>query len=84
MYAFHRFPDDSTWHLWARNTDRLRRIDGTWLLTERVLVPIDAQPDWDLIDSAWFRSHPGRQSHDDLRSQLDVAYRSLAQDGEGM
>lgn len=70
IYAFHRFPDDSVWHLWARHVDELSRIDGSWKLTSRVLVPIDSTPPWDLIDASWYRTHPGRRSHDDLRAQL--------------
>jgi uncharacterized protein (TIGR02246 family) len=72
IYAFHRFPDDSVWHLWARHVDELAKIDGEWKLTSRVLVPIDSTPPWDLIDDDWYRSHPGRQSHDELRSQLEA------------
>lgn len=72
IYAFHRFPDDSVWHLWARHVDELARVDGEWKLTSRVLVPIDATPPWDLIEDGWFGSHPGRQSHDTLREQLEA------------
>ena len=71
IYAFHRFPDDSIWHLWARHVDELAKIDGEWKLTSRVLVPIDSTPPWDLIDDDWYRSHPGRQAHDALRAQLE-------------
>ena len=74
VYAFHRFPDDRIWHLWARNIDRFARVDGTWLLTERILVPIDSDPDWDLIDESWYRSHPGRRSADSVRAQLAASY----------
>ena len=72
IYAFHRFPDDSIWHLWARHADKLAKVDGEWKLTERVLVPIDSTPPWDLIDDGWYRPHPGRRSHDDLTNELDA------------
>jgi hypothetical protein len=72
IYAFHRFPDDSVWHLWARHVDKLAKVEGRWQLTERILVPIDSTPPWDLIDDSWYRSHPGRRSHDELRAELDA------------
>lgn len=72
IYAFHRFPDDSVWHLWARHVDRLAKVDGEWKLTERILVPIDSTPPWELIDGSWYRSHPGRRSHDEVRAELDA------------
>jgi uncharacterized protein (TIGR02246 family) len=75
VYAFHRFPDESIWHLWARNTDRFARVDGRWLLSERILVPIDADPQWDAIDASWFRSHPGRLDPADVRAALESMYR---------
>jgi uncharacterized protein (TIGR02246 family) len=75
IYAFHRFPDGSVWHLWARHSDRLARIDGRWKLTDRVLIPLDGDPEWDVIDDSWFRSHPGRRSHDETRAELDAFYR---------
>ncbi|MCP3977011.1 MAG: nuclear transport factor 2 family protein [bacterium] len=75
IYAFHRFPDDSIWHLWARHVDKLARIGDGWQLTERILVPIDSTPEWDLIDDSWYRPHPGRRTHEDLHTELD-AFRS--------
>jgi uncharacterized protein (TIGR02246 family) len=80
IYAFHRFPDGWTWHLWARHQDRLVKRDGEWKLLERVLVPIDAEPPWDLIADDWYRSHPGRRSHDELRAELEAAYDSPGAD----
>jgi uncharacterized protein (TIGR02246 family) len=74
IYAFHRFPSGRVWHLWARHADRLERRDGRWMITERVLIPIDASPDWDAIDKGWFRAHPGRRSADLVREELDAAY----------
>ncbi len=76
IYAFHRFHDDRIWHLWCRNFDRYRRIGGVWRITERVLIPIDSDPPWELIDDDWYMPHPGRQSHDELRAQLDASYAS--------
>ena len=73
IYAFHRFPDDSVWHLWARHSDCLARIDGEWKLTERILVPVDATPPWDLIDEGWYRSHPGRRDADEVRAELEAS-----------
>ena len=71
IYAFHRFPDDSIWHLWARHVDKLKRIEGEWKITERILVPLDSTPPWDLIDDGWYRTHPGRRSHDTVRAELE-------------
>lgn len=45
VYAFHRLLDGGEpWHFWGRHVDRLRRIDGAWLLTERRLVGVDTVP----------------------------------------
>jgi uncharacterized protein (TIGR02246 family) len=74
IYAFHRFPDDRIWHLWARHTDELARIDGEWFLTERTLVPIDSDPPWDAIDPDWYRSHPGRRTHEAVRAELSTPF----------
>ena len=73
IYAYHRFPDDRVWHLWARHQDVLERRDDIWVLTSRILIPIDAGPEWELIDADWFRPHPGRRSHDDVRAELETA-----------
>jgi uncharacterized protein (TIGR02246 family) len=74
IYAFHRFPDDSVWHLWARHADRLARRDGRWMITERILIPIDATPEWDAIDRSWFRSHPGRRTTESVQHDLVASY----------
>ncbi len=71
IYAFHRFPDDSVWHLWARHEDELARLEGAWRVTRRILRAIDSQPRWEAIDDAWYYGHPGRQSHEELRAQLE-------------
>ena len=71
IYAFHRFPDDSVWHLWARHEDELVKSDGEWKVTKRTLRAVDSQPRWDAIDDAWYYGHPGRRSHEDMRSELD-------------
>ena len=73
FYAFHRFPDERIWHLWARHADQLVKVDGEWRLTERILVPIDSDPPWDAIDSDWYRSHPGRRTHETVRAELSKA-----------
>lgn len=73
IYAFHRFPDDRIWHLWCRNLDRFRRIDGLWKITERVLIPLDSDPPWDLIDSDRYMMHPGRKSSDEVRAELEAS-----------
>lgn len=82
IYAFHRFPDDSVWHLWARHADRLERHDGSWMITERILIPIDATPEWDAIDGAWFRTHPGRRTVESVNADLAASYGS-DDDGHG-
>ena len=74
IHAFHRFPDGRTWQLWARHQDRLASIDGRWLLVERVLVPIDADPPWDRVESTLFRPHPGRKSRQEVEAELADAY----------
>lgn len=75
IYAFHRFRDGRIWHLWARHVDRLSRIDGRWLLTDRVLVAIDADPPWDAVDESRFREHPGRRDPATVQAELDGLYR---------
>ena len=74
IHAFHRFPDGRTWQLWARHRDRLQRVDGRWLLSERILVSVDAEPPWDRAKAEWFRPHPGRKSHLEVEAELNAAY----------
>ena len=71
IYAFHRFPDDWVWHLWARHEDELVRVDGGWKVAKRTLSAIDSVPRWDLISDDWYYGHPGRVAHDELRAKLD-------------
>lgn len=51
------------------------RIDGRWLLTDRVLVAIDADPPWDAVDESRFREHPGRRDPATVQAELDGLYR---------
>ena len=78
IYAFHRFPDGRIWHLWCRNTDRFRRVGSEWKITERVLIPIDSDPPWDLIDDDWYMTHPGRKTSDEVAAELDTSYAERA------
>jgi hypothetical protein len=48
------------WHLWARMKDRFRRIDGQWLITEHVLIGLDAVPMRADMPRDWYVGHPGR------------------------
>lgn len=70
IYAFHRFPDDSVWHLWARHEDELVRMPDGWRIRRRILRAVDSQPRWPLIDDAWYYGHPGRRTHEELRAEL--------------
>lgn len=72
IYAFHRFPDESVWHLWARHEDELVRTADGWRVSRRTLRAIDSEPRWELIDDDWYYGHPGRRSHDELRARLDA------------
>jgi uncharacterized protein (TIGR02246 family) len=61
VYAYHRMKDTGEpWHLWARMQDRYRRIDGRWLITEHVLIGLDAEPMRPDIPREWYAGHPGR------------------------
>lgn len=61
VYAFHRLTEGGPpWHLWARIEDRWARTPEGWLVTEHVLRGLDAQPDRDAIDPAWYVPHRGR------------------------
>jgi uncharacterized protein (TIGR02246 family) len=60
VYAYHRMLDTGEpWHLWGRLRDRLRRIDGQWLITEHLLIGLDAIPDRPEIPRSWYPGHPG-------------------------
>jgi uncharacterized protein (TIGR02246 family) len=61
VYAYHRMKDTGEpWHLWARMKDRYRRIDGQWLISEHVLIGLDAEPMRPDIPREWYTGHPGR------------------------
>jgi hypothetical protein len=70
IYAFHRFPDESTWHLWARHEDELVRTEEGWRISKRVLRAIDSVPRWEMIDDDWYYGHPGRRSHEEMEAEL--------------
>jgi uncharacterized protein (TIGR02246 family) len=58
LYAFHRLADSGeTWHFWGRHVDELRRVDGTWLLSSRVLVGVDSEPVRDGVPRELFLGH---------------------------
>jgi 4-carboxymuconolactone decarboxylase len=61
VYAYHRMRDTGEpWHLWARMQDRYKRVDGRWLISEHVLLGLDAVPMRDDIPGDWYPGHPGR------------------------
>ena len=70
IYAFHRFPDESVWHLWARHEDELVRTPDGWRISKRILRAIDSTPRWELIDDDWYYGHPGRRPHAELEAEL--------------
>lgn len=58
VYAFHRMADgDRPWHFWGRHDDRLRRVDGAWLIADRRLVGVDAWPDRPDVPRSLFAGH---------------------------
>ncbi len=63
VYAYHRMRDTGEpWHLWARLHDRVQRTDDDWLITEHVLIGLDAVPDRPDIPREWYVGHPGRRT----------------------
>jgi 4-carboxymuconolactone decarboxylase len=61
VYAYHRMRDTGEpWHLWARMQDRYKRMDGRWLISEHVLIGLDAIPMREDIPGDWYPGHPGR------------------------
>ena len=72
IYAFHRFPDDSTWHLWSRHEDELRRVDGKWKVSKRTLASLDSVPRWEKVSDDWYYGHRGRLTHDEAREKLGL------------
>jgi len=58
IYAFHRMAaTGAPWHFWGRHVDGLRRVDGEWLIEERVLVGVDAHPVRADVPAELFRGH---------------------------
>ena len=71
IYAFHRmFETNDVWHLWARHVDELKRIDGSWKVSKRVLAAVDSEPRWTAIKPDWYYGHPGRCDRDVVKAQL--------------
>jgi len=65
VYAYHRMHNTGEpWHLWARMKDRFERIDGEWLITEHVLLGLDAVPNRPDIPRDWYPGHPGPLERD--------------------
>jgi uncharacterized protein (TIGR02246 family) len=63
VYAYHRMRNTGEpWHLWARMHDQFGRIDGQWMITEHVLLGLDAVPNRPDIPREWYPGHPGRLS----------------------
>ena len=61
VYAFHRMRDSGEpWHLWVRLRDRAARQDGSWLITEHVLLGVDSVPHRPDVPREWYTGHPGR------------------------
>lgn len=63
VYAYHRMRDSGApWHLWARLEDRAHRIGGDWLISEHMLVGVDAEPQRPDVPREWYPGHPDRHS----------------------
>jgi ketosteroid isomerase-like protein len=61
VYAFHRMANTGEpWHLWARIDDRLQQIDGEWLISEHLVLGMDAVPMRPDIPRSWYVPHAGR------------------------
>lgn len=61
VYAFHRMTNTGEpWHLWARIRDRVRRVDGQWLISEHLVLGMDAVPMRPDIPRDWYTPHHGR------------------------
>lgn len=61
LYAFHRLLETGTpWELWAQLHDRFVLVESGWQIQERLLVPIDAHPNWEKIRDEWITGHPRR------------------------
>lgn len=71
IYAFHRMVDSNdVWHLWARHVDELKRNNGAWEVSNRVLAAIDSEPRWDAIKPDWYYGHPDRRDREALKAYL--------------
>jgi ketosteroid isomerase-like protein len=61
VYAYHRMRNTGEpWHLWARMHDQFERRDEGWLITEHVLLGLDAVPMRPDLPGEWYAGHPGR------------------------
>ncbi len=61
VYAYHRMRNTGEpWHLWARMHDQFRRVEDRWMITEHILLGLDAQPNRPDIPRSWYPGHPGR------------------------
>jgi uncharacterized protein (TIGR02246 family) len=61
VYAFHRMRNTGEpWHLIGRMHDKFERVDGEWVITEHVLLGLDATPNRADIPRDWYPGHPGR------------------------
>jgi uncharacterized protein (TIGR02246 family) len=58
VYAYHRMAATGRgWHFWGRHVDRLRNVDGAWLLSERRLVGVDSEPVREDVPRELFLGH---------------------------
>ncbi len=61
VYAYHRMRNTGEpWHLWARMHDQFRLVGDRWMITEHVLLGLDAVPNRPEIPRDWYPGHPGR------------------------
>ena len=61
VYAFHRMANTGEpWHLWARVRDQVRRVDSNWLISEHLVLGMDAVPMRPDIPRSWYTPHHGR------------------------
>ena len=40
--------------------------------SKRVLRAVDSDPRWELVDDDWYYGHPGRRTHEQLRSEMEA------------
>jgi uncharacterized protein (TIGR02246 family) len=58
VYAFHRLAaTGGTWHFWGRHVDRLVKVGGEWLIAERTLIAVDADPEREDVPRSLFQGH---------------------------